>query len=132
MKVFLADKLAESGLHALEEAGHTVVVESNVSGETLLEALGEAQPQVLVVRSTKVNSAMMDANPTLELIVRGGAGYDTIDVDGASQRGIFVANCPGKNAAAVAELTTALILALDRRIPDNVNDARAGHWNKAT
>ena len=132
MKVFLADKLAERGVQALTEAGHTVVVEPKVSGETLLEALRQAQPHVLVVRSTKVNSAMMDANPNLELVVRAGAGYDTIDVAGASQRGIFVANCPGKNAAAVAELTTALILALDRRIPDNVNDARAGHWNKAT
>ena len=131
MKVFLADKLAERGVQALTEAGHTVVVEPKVSGETLLEALRQAQPHVLVVRSTKVNSAMMDANPNLELVVRAGAGYDTIDVAGASQRGIFVANCPGKNATAVAELTTALILALDRRIPDNVNDARAGRWNKA-
>ena len=131
MKIFVADKLAERGLQALNEAGHTLVVEPKVSGDTLLDALRETQPQVLIVRSTKVNSAMMDANPALELIVRGGAGYDTIDVEGASQRGIFVANCPGKNAAAVAELTTALILALDRRIPDNVNDARAGRWNKA-
>ena len=132
MKVFVADKLAESGLDALNEAGHTLIVEPKVSGDTLLDALREAEPQVLIVRSTKINSAMMDATPTLELIVRGGAGYDTIDVEGASQRGIFVANCPGKNATAVAELATALILALDRRIPDNVNDARAGRWNKAT
>lgn len=131
MIILVADKLAESGMQALREAGHTVVAEPKVSGDTLLDALRNAQPHMLVVRSTKVNSAMMDANPNLELIVRGGAGYDTIDVEGASQRGIFVANCPGKNATAVAELTTALILALDRRIPDNVNDARAGRWNKA-
>lgn len=132
MKILIADKLAESGLQALEEAGHVVVVAPSITQDTLLDALRDEQPQVLVVRSTKVDSAMMDANANLELIVRGGAGYDTIDVDGASQRGIFVANCPGKNAAAVAELTLALILALDRRIPDNVSDARAGRWNKAT
>jgi D-3-phosphoglycerate dehydrogenase len=75
---------------------------------------------------------MMDASPNLELIVRAGAGYDTIDVEAASERGLFVANCPGKNAVAVAELTIALLLAMDRRIADNVQDARAGRWNKAT
>jgi len=73
----------------------------------------------------------MDANPNLELIVRAGAGYDTIDVGSASKRGIFVANCPGKNAVAVAELAFGLILAIDRLIADNVSDARRGQWNKA-
>jgi len=130
MKVFAADMLAERGVLGLREAGHTVVVAPKASGEALVEALRREQPQVLVVRSMKVNSAMMDASPSLELIVRAGAGYDTIDVEGASQRGIFIANCPGKNAAAVAELTVALLLALDRRLPDNVADARAGRWNK--
>ncbi len=130
MKIFLADKMAEAGVAALGEAGHDVAIQV-LSGDALQEALAEARPQVLVVRSTKVNSAMMDAAPTLELIVRAGAGYDTIDVEGASARGIFVANCPGKNATAVAELTIGLLLALDRSIPDNVLDARAGRWDKA-
>jgi D-3-phosphoglycerate dehydrogenase len=66
----------------------------------------------------------------LALVVRAGAGYNTIDVAAASRRGIYVSNCPGKNAVAVAELTLALILALDRRIADNVADLRAGTWNK--
>ena len=72
---------------------------------------------------------MLDAG-ALALIVRAGAGYNTIDVAAASQRGIYVSNCPGKNAIAVAELAFGLILALDRRIPDNVADLRAGTWNK--
>ena len=72
---------------------------------------------------------MMDAGP-LALIVRAGAGYNTIDVEAASARGIYVSNCPGKNAVAVAELAFGLILSLDRRIPDNVADLRAGQWNK--
>jgi D-3-phosphoglycerate dehydrogenase len=62
--------------------------------------------------------------------VRAGAGYNTIAVAAASRRGIYVSNCPGRNAIAVAELTFALILALDRRVPDNVADLRAGTWNK--
>ena len=67
---------------------------------------------------------------SLALIVRAGAGYNTIDVAAASKRGIYVSNCPGKNAIAVAELAFALMLALDRRVPDNVADLRAGKWNK--
>ena len=66
----------------------------------------------------------------LSLIVRAGAGVNTIDVAGASKRGIYVSNCPGKNSVAVAELTMGLILSVDRRIPDNVAELRAGKWNK--
>jgi D-3-phosphoglycerate dehydrogenase len=72
---------------------------------------------------------MLDAG-RLGLIVRAGAGYNTIDVAGASKRGIYVSNCPGKNAIAVAELAFGLILSLDRRIPENVAELRAGRWNK--
>ena len=72
---------------------------------------------------------MLDAG-RLALVVRAGAGYNTIDVKAASARGIYVSNCPGKNAIAVAELTFALLLAIDRRVADNVADLRAGTWNK--
>jgi D-3-phosphoglycerate dehydrogenase len=72
---------------------------------------------------------MLEAGP-VKLVVRAGAGYNTIDVAAASKRGIYVSNCPGKNAIAVAELAFALILALDRRLPDNVAALRAGQWNK--
>ena len=95
----------------------------------LTEAVRATGAEVLVVRSTKVTAATLDAG-RLALIVRAGAGYNTIDVAAASTRGIYVSNCPGKNAIAVAELTFGLILALDRRIPDNVADLRAGKWNK--
>src|SRR5581483_2820036 len=84
---------------------------------------------VLVVRGTQVTAAMLEAG-ALSLVVRAGAGYNTIDTATASTRGIYVSNCPGKNAVAVAELTFALILALDRRVPDNVAELRAGTWNK--
>ncbi len=131
MHVLIADKLSGAGVEALEKAGHRVASRPQASGEKLRSALETERPRVLVVRSTRVTSEMLDANPALELIVRAGAGTDTIDVEAASGRGIFVSNCPGKNAAAVAELTIGLLLALDRRIPDNVLDARAGRWNKA-
>lgn len=131
MKVLLADALSTSCVHALEADGHEVFNEPALKDAALVEAMQRLNAHVLVVRSTKVPAAVLDASPKLELIVRAGAGYDTIDVKGASERGIFVANCPGKNAAAVAELTIGLLLSLDRSIPDNVIEARGGEWNKA-
>ncbi len=132
MTILIADNIAQAGIDALTEAGHAVSVAPKLAGEALKEALADEQPQVLIVRSTKVSAEALDAGPPLELIIRAGAGYDTIDVEGASRRGIFVANCPGQNSVAVAELTMGLLLTLDRRIPDNVSDAREGRWNKKT
>jgi D-3-phosphoglycerate dehydrogenase len=85
---------------------------------------------ILVVRSTKVTAQTIENGKSLSLIVRAGAGVNTIDVDAASKQGIFVSNCPGKNSAAVAELTLGFLLALDRRIPENVLELRERKWNK--
>ncbi|HSL24059.1 MAG TPA: 3-phosphoglycerate dehydrogenase family protein [Vicinamibacterales bacterium] len=128
MKVLIADKFEKSGLEGLQRAGCEVVYNPDLKEDALRQAVGEGA-DVLIVRSTRVTAPMMDAGH-LSLIVRAGAGYDNIDVKGASARGIYVANCPGKNSVAVAELAFGLILALDRRIPDNVIDLRAGKWNK--
>src|SRR5829696_5541370 len=129
MKVLVADKFENTGIDGLAAAGCEVVYEPELEDEALTEAIRSSGAEVLVVRSTKVTTPMLDAG-RLSLIVRAGAGYNTIDVTGASTRGIYVSNCPGKNAIAVAELAFALILSLDRRVPDNVADLRAGKWNK--
>lgn len=131
MTILVADVFSEAAQEQLRAAGHTVEYRPKLKGEELTASLSDLQPQVLIVRSTKVTEADLDAGLSLELVVRAGAGVDTIDVEAAAARGIFVANCPGKNASAVAELAFGLILALDRRIPDNVIEARQGRWNKA-
>lgn len=129
MRVLIAGTLPQASLASLKEAGHEVT-QRRVHGQQLAAALQELEPQILIVRSTKVTAAMMASARALELIVRAGAGTDNIDVVEASRRGIFVANCPGKNASAVAELTIGLMVALDRNIPDNVQVARSGQWDK--
>lgn len=129
MKVLIADPFETSGLEGLAAAGCEVVFDPALKDDELVTALRETRAEVLIVRSTKVTAAMMDAGD-LALIVRAGAGYNTIDVAAASARGIYVSNCPGKNSSAVAELAFGLILALDRRIPDNVAELRAGRWDK--
>jgi D-3-phosphoglycerate dehydrogenase len=129
MKVLVADKFEQSGQEGLRAAGCEVTYQPDLKDDALVEAIRSGQPDVLVVRGTKVSEAALGAG-ALKLIVRAGAGYNTIDVAAASSRGVYVSNCPGKNSVAVAELTLALILALDRRIADNVIQLREGRWNK--
>jgi D-3-phosphoglycerate dehydrogenase len=129
MKVLIADNFEQSGIAGLKAVGCEVVYEPDLKDEALARAIAETAADVLVVRGTRVTGSALESGP-LSLVVRAGAGYNTIDVAAAARRGIYVSNCPGKNAIAVAELTLALILALDRRVPDNVADLRAGRWNK--
>jgi D-3-phosphoglycerate dehydrogenase len=130
LRILVADKLAPSVPGMLQDLGAELEIDPSLSEGALTERLGEHDPHVLVVRSTKVNEAHLSAAPSLSLVVRAGAGVNTIDLDAASGRGIYVANCPGKNAAAVAELALGHLLNLDRRIADHVATIREGRWDK--
>ena len=129
MRVLIAGTLPPGSTDSLVYTGHDVTCRK-VQGSDLLASLEELNPHVLVVRSTRITAAMLARSSALELVVRAGAGTDNIDVVEASRLGIYVANCPGKNASAVAELTIGLLVALDRRIPDNVQATRRGQWDK--
>jgi D-3-phosphoglycerate dehydrogenase len=129
MKVLVADKFEKSGLEGLAAAGYEVLYEPDAKDDALTERLASSNAEVLVVRSKKVSRAALQSG-RLSLVIRAGAGYNTIDVEAASERGISVANCPGKNSIAVAELAFGLVLALDRRIPENATDLQRGVWNK--
>jgi D-3-phosphoglycerate dehydrogenase len=130
MHVLIADKFEQSGQDGLKAAKCEVTYQPGLKDDALAQAVERLRPDVLVVRSTKVTEAILAAG-ALKLVVRAGAGYNTIDVAAASRRGIYVSNCPGKNSVSVAELAFALILALDRRIADNVILLRQAQWNKA-
>jgi D-3-phosphoglycerate dehydrogenase len=106
-----------------------VLYEPDLAKHALPGALKQTGADVLVVRSTDVSAkALLEGR--LSLVVRAGAGYNTIDVKTASEQGIWVSNCPGKNAIAVAELTFALMLAQDRHVADGARDLREGKWDK--
>ena len=126
--VLIADSFQAAGVEILESIGCKVEIDPTLQDESLVTAIENTNPGILVVRSTKVTASMMDASERLSIIIRAGAGYDTIDVQAASSRGISVANCPRKNSVAVAELTWGLILSCDRRIPDQVLDLQKGRW----
>ncbi len=130
MRVLFADAIDASTVDVLTARGHDCVSDAKLSADDLPARIEGFQ--ALVVRSTKVTAATIEAADALELIVRAGAGTNTIDVAAASEVGIYVTNVPGRNAIAVAELTMGLLLAIDRRIADNVADLRTGSWNKAS
>src|SRR5437870_9869888 len=129
MRVLIADKFEESGRIGLRSIGCDISFQPDLKDDALVQAIAKEQPDVLIVRGTRVTEPMLAAGP-LKLVVRAGAGYNTIDVAAASRRGIYVSHRPGKNPIAVAELSFGLILALERRIADKVGALRAGEWNK--
>jgi D-3-phosphoglycerate dehydrogenase len=130
MKVLVADKFEKVGVDGLRELGCTVVSNADVKAEDLPALIREIDPNILIVRGKKVTADALKAGTALTLVIRAGAGIDTIDVEAASGLGVFVSNCPGKNSIAVAELVMGLLLSCDRRIPDQVNALREGRWQK--
>ncbi len=128
MNILIADKLSASAVEELEGMGAVVTFKPDLKADDLPTAVGDTE--VLVVRSTRVTRDTIEAADALSLIIRAGAGVNTIDLEAASERGIYVTNCPGKNTAAVAELAIGLMIAADRRIPDATKDLREGKWLK--
>ncbi|MBI5069731.1 MAG: hydroxyacid dehydrogenase [Deltaproteobacteria bacterium] len=128
MKVLIADAFPKERLADLAALGLTVDHRPDLPAKEVAAAAADAT--VLVVRSKQVVAEVFEKADALSLVVRAGAGVNTIDVAAASKAGIYVANCPGQNAIAVAELAVGLMVAIDRRIPDNVAQLRAGKWNK--
>jgi D-3-phosphoglycerate dehydrogenase len=129
MKVLIADRLQDFVQTQLADSGCEVIVNPALRDDALRDAIAETGADVVVVRSTVVTGPMLEAG-RVKLVIRAGAGYNTIDVTTAKRLGILVANCPGMNAQAVAEIAFGLMLSLDRRIHDNVRDLREGRWNK--
>lgn len=129
MKILIADKFPAHWAEVLAKQGHQITSDPSLDENTLVGAIKDNE--ILIVRSTKVPAAVIDAGAALKLIIRAGAGTNTIDVKYAAEKGVAVCNCPGTNSIAVAELTMGLMLALDRRIYHNTKDLREGKWNKS-
>jgi len=127
MKILIADKVADEMITRLGAFG-AVDYNPDVTAENLAGATGDAA--VLIVRSKKVTAKTINAATHLSLVIRAGAGVNTIDLRAASSRGIYVANCPGMNTDAVAELATGMLIAVDRGIADATLALRSGKWQK--
>jgi D-3-phosphoglycerate dehydrogenase len=128
VKVLVADKFPERHIQLLKDMDLEVNYSPKLGEKDLPEAAKDTD--ILVVRSTVVNADTINSSDRLNLIIRAGAGVNNINIQAANQKGIYVANCPGMNSVAVAELAIGLMISLDRKIPDNVIDFRNGKWNK--
>jgi len=128
MKILIADKFSEKAIEALQKLGAEIIFQPELTADELPHNVKNTD--ILIVRSTKVTATTIDAGSSLSLIIRAGAGINTIDLEQASNKGVNVANCPGKNSDAVAELTIGLIIAADRKIVDQSADLRKSIWNK--
>ena len=130
MKILIADKFEQFGRDSLAALGCEISNQPEVAAEAMAGVVSEFNPDVIVVRSKKVQKGALEASPNLKAVIRAGAGYDNIDCKAAAEKGISVCNCPGTNSVAVAELTMGLIIALDRRIAEQTADLKNGAWNK--
>ena len=128
MRILIADKLSVNCASALAELGLEVVNQPDLTAEQIPDALEGVG--AIVVRSTRVTAEALERGQDLSLVIRAGAGVNTIDLPMASRRGIYVANCPGKNTSAVAELTIGMLVAADRQIVNATCALRNGHWEK--
>ena len=119
MKVLLATqkpfaaKAVDGIVKILTEAGHEVVkLEKYAEQADFVKAVADVE--AIIIRSDKVTEEVMAAAPKLKIVVRAGAGYDNVDLDAATKRGIVVMNTPGQNSNAVAELALGLMIFMAR------------------
>jgi D-3-phosphoglycerate dehydrogenase / 2-oxoglutarate reductase len=130
MEILVAETFPEAGLVALQALGARVQYAPKVTTDGLRTALGGKN--VLIVRGRAVDDATLQSAPDLKLVIRAGAGLNAIDVAAASRLGIAVANTPGKNAVAVAELVLGLLIAIDREITVSTKELHDGIWSKGS
>ena len=128
LKVLVADKFPDKYIQQMKDLDLEVEYSPKLGEKDLPEAAKEAD--IIVVRSTVVNEETINNGKKLNLIIRAGSGVNNINIAAANKKGIYVTNCPGMNAVAVAELAIGLMISIDRFIPDNVNDFNKGSWNK--
>ncbi|HUR48449.1 MAG TPA: NAD(P)-dependent oxidoreductase, partial [Acidimicrobiales bacterium] len=129
-RVLVSEKLAESGLDALRDAGHEVDVRLGLSPADLLDVIPGAA--ALIVRSaTKVNADVLAAGTDLVVVGRAGVGVDNVDVEAATKRGVMVVNAPVANILSNAEHTMALLLSQARNISRADSALRSGRWERS-
>jgi D-3-phosphoglycerate dehydrogenase len=129
-RVLVTEKIAQSGLDLLAEAGHEVDVQEGLSPEDLLRAVAGAH--ALIIRSaTKVTPEVLAAGDALQVVGRAGVGLDNVDVAAATERGVMVVNAPTSNILSVAEQAMALLLAQARNIPQAHAALVAGRWERS-
>ena len=131
MKVVLAGKYPARTFETLKELlpesqFELEAVDTPEAYETMTDA------EIMILRIFKAPAEVIERNKNLKMILRWGAGYDSVDIQAAGERGILVTNTPGANAGAVAELAVMLMLAVGRKLLCHHESLRQGEWSKNT
>jgi D-3-phosphoglycerate dehydrogenase len=129
MKVLACDGIDPAAVRLIREAGHEVTEAKGLSAKDLVIAL-KGVHGLLVRSATKVTADVLAAVPELRVVVRAGTGLDNVDQSAAEARGVVVRNTPSANTLSVAELTFAMLLALERHVAEAAADLREGRWEK--
>ena len=128
-KVILAGQYPAHTYETLKELLAELPVELKaVDTPEAYDAMTDAE--IMILRIFKAPKAVIERNPNLKMILRWGAGFDSVDIEAAGQRGILVTNTPGANADAVSELAVLLMLAVGRKILCHTACLRKGVWSK--
>ena len=127
-KVLIPTKLNTVAADMFKKRNYDVVQDADTPFDELVKSNSDAE--IVIVRSEKVTPEIIDALPKLKLVVRAGAGYNTIDTNYARYKGVDVMNTPGANSNAVAEEVIALWLGAYRHLIKGDSTTRQGLWEK--
>ncbi|HEX2071778.1 MAG TPA: phosphoglycerate dehydrogenase [Thermoleophilaceae bacterium] len=130
MKVLVKEKIGESGVQLLRDAGFDVELGADWDDGELERRIGEFDG-ILIRSATKLTADLIEKADGLKAIGRAGVGVDNVDVPAATRRGIVVANAPQSNVVTAAEHTMALLLALARNIPQAHASLLGGAWDRS-
>lgn len=129
MRILVCDETEATAIDQMRKAGLVVDEDFSITLPKLLEIIGNYEG-VIIRSRTRITAQVIDAASKLKVIVRGGVGLDTIDLEYAKKKGIDIFNTPRASSAAVAELTIGYIFALARSIPQASISMKNGKWEK--
>jgi D-3-phosphoglycerate dehydrogenase len=127
-------QLSDVGVKLLNGAGFDVwripPEERPLDGSKMVEIVARENPEVVVTGAEPITKQVLEAGPNLRMIMKHGVGVDNIDIQTATTLGILVANAPGTNTEAVADMTIAMMLALLRGVYNAVQSTKSGGWER--
>src|ERR671919_2319351 len=130
VKVLVKEKIGESGVELLRDAGLEVELGLDWEDGELERRIGEFEG-ILIRSATTLDAGMIDRAERLKVVGRAGVGVDNVDVDAATKRGVVVANAPQSNVITAAEHTLAMLLALARKVPQAHGSLTSGAWERS-
>jgi D-3-phosphoglycerate dehydrogenase / 2-oxoglutarate reductase len=130
MRVLVAEKIGESGIELLRDAGLEVEVGTGWDRAELQRRIADFDG-ILIRSATQIDADLLAKADRLRVVARAGVGVDNVDVDAATRRGVVVANAPQSNVITAAEHTMALLLALARNVPQAHASLVGGAWDRA-